>query len=1759
MPLSASTAADNLAALVSRVQAAAAKSAPLRSSGEAGPTADPFDWASVLAVSFSLSLSEIESLQRPATPLVPAAAEENDPNASDSPDVDRGGGGGGLLSMFGLGWTATASTAKTLSMDEQRALVQDFLLRLEHLCVTGASTADHAQMNMAPSLLSLWIEGTKITSLIDWPDVSLIKIKTMIVAGNSVLESDASDLRHSSLGNLIFAAVQTSNAELFSRVGLMKNGLSSLSLEVIPILANVTLLDLSGNKFSAFPCALSACTQLKVLNLSQNKLPAFSLKPMTSGAIRSSSKSMHVTEFKCLTHLSLLSNEIELIGDLEEIFPALELLDLRSNNILDVFEIKSCSSLTSLKELKVSGNPISQNESHRLNIFKYFKVQSETLKLDGALPSSSEMREILVSLTITATSTSALRQPQLPIFGETKLFDSDTATISSVSGLKKRKPKKAVAVVMEATNPSTPELASSSSNTMLNAMGSAVPVQSSSRQAISGSPASTIVAGSSPSNDRNPILMGVNKKPPPLNMEREVLDLVMESLDSSDRSITPTSRVSPVPATISEQLDSVDGRAAGVALIPLNPTVAALTAMSPASKSVQSREERSFSNYYDAQQEFNYSASESESGLDVASDAEDISKMMEDLSMKPRPRMRSFRKSASTDSAFTLKPGLDVTSALKERNISPSPLRMSRQPLSEKVEETISDQLQNQGDVQDAKFIKRGFFGSHVKPNFPRLTSLATQFADSADSATQGSASSLNSSLSTPLANTPTLAERKSLELTGGSRGNVVGADWLKKMAQIHEQGRREAQRVAEEETILKNALAENTNSLAKKSKSGFEAVMESHLPPQKPLMAASGVSINSGSSAAKTGSNLESIGPYRKVYEFDHPTKARDDESLHSRPVHVSFLAESNNRSPTEEVSSPKLKGSTVVSPVPSRSIALSRVKSNESKASYVRRGDLRTADVGGSDMAPRLILARPVTSALQYQRKLRNEPSEMGSEMGASVYSSFPQRPQMMANRSVAGRGAGTSSVFSTDSNAFSIFSGITGVSAQTFSRGQQSSFYNPRSSTQITFPHSSNIPFLTINNSLQLHLKFKVLTNENEEILTWVPGSIVPQVSPYLNGIASSSANDSTFSSFVSTAASTNPKLVATIARMQTVERAAYILLTDKAIYVFTPAFAMPYDPFSTGSATASVSATAIPAEASHLTDVINQVRYDDPSRTLKLARRIPLETLMRVDVGPNRQYTGLHFLAPENSKEDDDMRRRRVSGIGVEGGLKSGGGRLPPPPAGGLKRAASGGLAVAQQNPLPGIRSLVFLTRDRIATAKLVAALEPLVGELSRKRASGTNAGMANSNPNTLDESTPRNAINATFFFLNQDIDWCLATLQQKVLLKRGGYKDIVANEIGFDGKIDLKDTAARRMGHIPPPSGESSAREKQGWLGSLFASSRTPGVQSEVSQNVQRILNEDDEDTSFINHSNFDFLKLYLLVGWIVPHKPPNGVSSSKQKFPASLAVTVNSVSLLATGEYMYLTGERFDVWPPPLFPPTAFVGPKVNSMLLQHAENVALASRRSSAAPADPFKGLSASQIPQFGAPLQVARVRDLVRCERWKTWRWTQALSITQVEEAPLLEQKVASLVQNGAIGVIKVVEDVWPIVPVTEKDRRAGATSGWDWWVRVVFRQPDTNANEASEERAAPQEYFWDLVFATLDGANEFLEFVKAVRGVKPMHETELMFEESRQEDVYLEDGDDEHGSGGAGDGEDTAGRDMRLFERVAWDGVEVVIGDD
>ncbi|KAJ3131973.1 hypothetical protein HDU90_007635 [Geranomyces variabilis] len=663
----------------------------------------------------------------------------------------------------------------------------------------------------------------------------------------------------------------------------------------------------------------------------------------------------------------------------------------------------------------------------------------------------------------------------------------------------------------------------------------------------------------------------------------------------------------------------------------------------------------------------------------------------------------------------------------------------------------------------------------------------------------------------------------------------------------------------------------------------------------------------------------------------------------------------------------------------------------------------------------------------------------------------------------------------------------------------------------------PSAPTLPFLTLSNALKLHLILHVLKDPDaERCLAWLPASCLVQLpasdatehhgAASLSGGPAANGSGGRWFQFADSERGSwrDPSYAPA-------QRPCYILLTNARIYIFEPRYRFP---FAGGRGDG--------AETRHDENIASLIR---------LVRCIRLKAVARVDVGPNRQYFVMRYYVPANK-----------SGRGASAGgspIKL----LHP-----LDAASVGGGGDSRGG---GWESVVVVTRDRAATTVFLDGFRE-----SLRGGAADHAGVERP--------------------INECTDWAMAAIHDHVLTRPGTLRQVGPPVSWTTGGGDSHHHLHRHTGH----AGSATVNGK--WYERLLRGGRSAPGKSEASAQptakehppashsadggaqhrsklAASFIADGDRDPAAGENDDYNehadlptnlatAIKTYLHVGLILV-VPPMG--STQQSLSASAAahppvVSVRPLTLAATGEYIYLFTERSDVWPPLAFPPEARgSGPPaawVNASVGQSEGNA---------------KGLLADAVSAISRVIDVGKIAHLRRCERWRTWRWSGTGTSGE-----------GGVVQNGHLGVWK-------------RGRRAGGggssaewgwaregegvvegtAAGWSWWVRVVFADPAAGAaiaaanstaadvassNAGAAAAAAPllppmatptrpptgtepmraDEHNWDLVFGSLDSANEFLSVLRDLGGAGPTAE-----------------GEEEYGSTG----------------RAVTDGVEIVVGDD
>ncbi|KAJ1565921.1 hypothetical protein HK096_006731 [Nowakowskiella sp. JEL0078] len=851
----------------------------------------------------------------------------------------------------------------------------------------------------------------------------------------------------------------------------------------------------------------------------------------------------------------------------------------------------------------------------------------------------------------------------------------------------------------------------------------------------------------------------------------------------------------------------------------------------------------------------------------------------------------------------------------------------------------------------------------------------------------------------------------------------------------------------------------------------------------------------------------------------------------------------------------------------------------------------------------APPLILSRPVTFTSSYTIKGSTSTGTVGNvSRGVSAESvssdhsesshSFSVNYSAAPNGTDTGPSAAYNSYYAQSVSGPAVPGSIVG-----------SGLSRSNSELERILPRAPSIPFLTMTNSLQLYLKFQVFESDDEKILCWIPGSFIAQLPPYMaeGDDGWSKRNDNNQGNWFTRSFGGGkpeksnsgekreniafPSLSAAelLDRVEPVERPGFFLLTDKNLYVFAPNFGFPYD-----------SKEAFDPYVQYINKAMQNIRYDDPTKFLTLLYTISFSAIGRLDLGPNRQYLAVHFLRENSSKstanESNSSSKPEYGVDSVPTDLEAISEKETR--ASGSKTSKNGMLNLSwytgHHNQTPFV-SLVLLTRSKTYTSNLIDLLMPILYETSGDHSSGKHI------------KGPDGRVR----IVNQDVEWAMRTLRENVLLRKG-YKDVVYSQISSS----WKGSAYKNKGKKNQDSTTALAdgiKTGLGWIGGLL---NKPGTNQElnieiIENTISRkpsavelpittslpLIDDDDEDSavhdgSEISKVNFEFLRLYLLVGWVSANTEKTNSTAKLPRnncnlpSPADGTPSVRTCSLIATNDFLYLITERFDVWPPLFFPPEFEPVVHVNDTI----ETVGARSQPGWSSNSTAFKGLVADLVTPFSSPpLTAARVRDIRRCERWRSWRYT---STELVQQIGARVDGTGIMIMNGAIGDCRS-EFVTSATDTTVSEtngaedgsgvgsssevrpslgRRGSATwtgsffrrattdagnaAGWGWWVRVVFAKPELDVSGGAVDMEN-DEFWWDIVFSTMDSANEFLEYIRDVRGVRSSESDDIH--------IYDESSTALMSPSPVPGGEDEEDGDRNLFKMTRKDGVVLVIGDD
>ena len=162
---------------------------------------------------------------------------------------------------------------------------------------------------------------------------------------------------------------------------LADNALTFFPTNIIPHLLSVTYLDLSSNLLVSVPSGLNQMYNLVALNLSDNMIESV--------------LGIYTMLGQVLT-LNLSRNRIDSLCGLERLV-ALERVDVRRNDVLDIGEVGRLATLPNLQGIWIEGNPfVEDNPDYRITCFNMFLKEGKHISIDGSLSTFMERRSLIV-------------------------------------------------------------------------------------------------------------------------------------------------------------------------------------------------------------------------------------------------------------------------------------------------------------------------------------------------------------------------------------------------------------------------------------------------------------------------------------------------------------------------------------------------------------------------------------------------------------------------------------------------------------------------------------------------------------------------------------------------------------------------------------------------------------------------------------------------------------------------------------------------------------------------------------------------------------------------------------------------------------------------------------------------------------------------------------------------------------------------------------------------------------------------------------------------------------------------------------------------------------------------------------------------------------------------------------------------------------------------------------------------------------------
>ncbi|KAJ2025258.1 hypothetical protein GGI06_000658 [Coemansia sp. S85] len=638
---------------------------------------------------------------------------------------------------------------------------------------------------------------------------------------------------------------------------------------------------------------------------------------------------------------------------------------------------------------------------------------------------------------------------------------------------------------------------------------------------------------------------------------------------------------------------------------------------------------------------------------------------------------------------------------------------------------------------------------------------------------------------------------------------------------------------------------------------------------------------------------------------------------------------------------------------------------------------------------------------------------------------------------------------------------------------------------------------LPFAKVTNSVRLFLQLSVFEADNERLVQWVPAGLIRQIPPIAprdqpaptrsatkgggsaQAVASSKWGLSSFlggSAPVAAVAESeragNELFVgadsddkrrelaigadwrASVALAPNLsEQAVYLALSTQAIYVFSPTW---------------------DAMRGTLADTLDEMDLR-PERYLGLLFSLPLASLGRIDIGPNRQYLALHsaLLAVDDKLTGSCWDARRLQQLLATS--------YPTYPASGFTGDRASSLQPAQHRDRcvavadGAASSCVFMIRDRLACSDLLDSLVE-IGYETRVLDSGAGG-----------EGSGRMRA------INHDVEWAMHHLVQQVFLRPSTFGSLDDDEAPTGSSV--RDVANRL---VFGDTQEALRRVQHELL--RTRSGKQPGA----------MVDPSSADSVIVDKVTYEFLKLYFCVG-LVEH----GL--------ASVGDGMLPMTLVGSPQFLYLVRERVDVWPPPvpdlrtlyrkwqrIAPPTIVTSdpdtydPQALTDELARRSNAPSSaspatSRAASSAPTSVGDINAASSPTVLGDSSVVSRTSDQAHAMSELLMSGAVSQYDRLVHARPISDLRRVALVQHTmAVYPRTPVAPLSPTLGSGEKPKARAAGrdvlgctgTSWHAMLRLEFATAESGDSVAELDRTG-----WNVWFATMASAHECVEALNAL----------------------------------------------------------------